>query len=86
VSEYRLDLELMPNDKGFRKKKSGFIKELGPSVNAVDLCEKYFQDLSVFVKEAEQKYGNFKHFKRNKAKSNFRVNSDLTLSQHKRQF
>lgn len=86
VSEYRLDIEMMPPDKSFDKKKSGFIKEFGPSVNAVSLCEKFYGNLSSFIKEAEQKYGNFQHFKKVKVKSTFRVNQDLTLSHDEKQF
>ncbi len=86
VSEYRLDIEMMPPDKSFDKKKSGFIKEFGPSVNTVSLCEKFYGNLSSFIKEAEQKYGNFQHFKKVKVKSTFRVNQDLTLSHDEKQF
>lgn len=86
LTQMRLDLELLPEDKKFKKKKSQYILKVGPSVNAIELSEKYFKILSSFISEAEGKYGNKKHYMRHKIKSNFRVNSDLTLIHYERTF
>lgn len=86
IREYYLDLEMMHKDKGFDKKKKKFIKELGSSIDAIVLCDDFYKDLSTFVTEAEQKYGNFKYFKRNKIKSRISLNEDLTLAHDEKQF
>ncbi len=86
VNEYRLDLEMLPKDKSFDKKRERFIRDLGPSVDAVALCEVFYKDLSALTQEAEKKYGNFKYYKRTKVKSMFRVNADLTLCHDEKQF
>lgn len=86
ITEYRLDLQMLPNDKDFDKKRDGFIKELGPSINAVILCTKFFNNIDTFIKEAEAKYDNQQHYLRSKVKSSFRVNNDLTLSHYERQY
>lgn len=80
LTQMRLDLELLPEDKKFNEKKSQYISNVGPSVNAIELSEKYFNILASFLSEAENKYGNDKYYKRHKIKSNFRVNSNLTLT------
>ena len=82
----RLDLELLPEEKKFNNKKSQYISKVGPSVNAIDLSEKYFKILASFVSEAESKYGNKNHYMRHKIKSNFRVNANLTLNHYERSF
>jgi hypothetical protein len=86
VVEYRLDIEMLPKDKDFDKKRNGFIKELGHSVNAILLCSDFFKELSAFIKEAEASYGNKQHYLRSKVKSKFRVNNDLTLSHYERAY
>lgn len=87
VTEYRLDLEMLQNgDKKFDAKRKKFIQEIGPSVNAISLCENYFHELSSFVKEAEIKYGNKEHYLRSKVRSKFRVNDDLTLAHYEKSF
>ena len=86
VSEYRMDFEMLPNDKKFDKKRKGFINELGASVNVVTICEVFYQNLFAFIKEAEDKYGNFQYFKKSKVKSTIRVNSNLAVSLDKKKF
>lgn len=86
VSEYRLDLEMMPKDKNFDKKKVEYIKKYGASVNAVTLSQEYYDHLSCLIKEAERKYGNFEYFKRNKVKSTVRISEYLTLLHEEKQF
>lgn len=86
VTEYRLDLQMLAKDKYFDRKRANFIKELGPSVNAISLCTDFFNDLSTFIREAEVKYGNKQYYLRSKVKSKFRVNKDLTLSHYERQY
>lgn len=86
VNEYRLDIEMLPKDKRFDKKRKSFIGGLGPSVDAVALCEVFNKDLSALIQEAEKQYGNFKYYKRIKVKSMFRVNPDLTLCHNEKQF
>jgi hypothetical protein len=86
VNEYRLDIEMLPKDKKFDKKRNGFIKKFGPSVDAILLCCAYFKELSVFISKAEKKYENKQHFLRNKVKSKFRVKNDLTLSHSERSY
>jgi hypothetical protein len=86
VTEYRLDLEMLSRENDFSNKMSIYIKELGPSVNAISLCSDYYNGLSGFIREAEQKYGNRLYFVKHKHKSAFRVNDDLSLSLHEKQF
>lgn len=86
VTEYRLDLEMLPRDNDFDKKRNEFIRELGPSVNALSLCGDFFKELSAFIKEAERDYGNKQHYLKSKVKSKFRVNKDLTLSHYERSY
>jgi hypothetical protein len=86
ISEYRLDLEMLPKDKKFDKQRSEFIRNIGSSINAITLCSEYFDNLTDFVKEAEEKYGNKIYFLRNKIKSKFRVNHDLTLAHFERAY
>lgn len=86
VNEYHLDLEMLPKDKSFDKKRKRFIRDLGPSIDAVALCEEFFKNLSALIQEAEEEYGNFKYYKRTKVKSMFRVNPDLTLCHGEKQF
>jgi len=86
VHEYRLDLEMLPKDKSFDKKRDKFIRDLGPSIDAIAFCEVFYNDLSALIQEAEKEYGNFKFYKRAKVKSMFRVNPDLTLCQDEKQF
>jgi len=86
ITEYRLDLEMLPKDKGFDKKRQDFIKKLGSSVNAVSLCNDFFKELSSLIKEAEVKFGNKQHYLRSKIKSKFRANSDLTLLHYERSY
>ena len=86
VSEYRLDLQMLPEDKKFDKQREEFVKKLGPSLNAISLCTEYFNNLSAFLKEAEEKYGNKKYFLRAKLKTKFRFNKDLTINIHEREY
>ncbi len=86
VNEYRLDLELLPKDKDFDKKRGYFIEKYGPSLDAISLCSSFFNDLSDFVKEAERNYGNKQHYLRSKVKSMFRVNKDLSISLYEKAY
>jgi hypothetical protein len=86
LEEMRLDIKMLPKDKDFDKKRGQFIQEIGESVDAVKLSEEYFNNLTFLVREAETLYGNDKHFRRQRIKTSFRVNPDLTLRFFERTF
>lgn len=77
---------MLPKDKDFDKNRVGFINEIGPSVNAISLCTNFYNELSIFIKEAEAKYGNKQHYLISKVKSKFRINNDFTLSHYEKQY
>ena len=84
LEEMRLDIQKLPKDKDFDKKRMQFITEFGESVDAVKLSARYLKSLTLMVQEAEALYGNNKHFRRQKLKSSIRVNPDLTLRHFER--
>jgi hypothetical protein len=86
LNEMRLDIQMLPKDNEFDKKRAQFIKELGESVDAVKLSGEYLDNLTLLVRDAEALYGNDKHFRRQKLKSSVRVNPDLTLRFFERTF
>lgn len=86
LKEMRLDLEMLPQDKKFDKNRKKYIEEVGASINAVELSESYFNELATFVREAETRYGNTSHYRRNKVKSSFRVNKQFTLRHYEREY
>lgn len=77
---------MLPKDKNFDQRRDEFVKKLGPSVNAISLCAEYFNHLSIFLREAEKKYGNKQYFLRAKVKTKFRVNKDLTIALYEREY
>lgn len=86
LNEMRLDIQMLPEDEDFDKKRAQFIKELGQSVDAVKLSAEYLDSLTSLVREAEVLYGNDKHLRRQKLKSSFRINPDLSLKYFERKF
>ncbi len=91
LNEMRLDIQMLPKYKLFDEKRqkfnrAQFIKELGESVDAVKLSADYLDSLTLLVREAEELYGNDVHFRRQKLKSSFRINQDLSLRHFERKF
>lgn len=86
LNEMRLDIIMLPNDKNFDKQRTQFIEELGESIDAVKLSSDYLDSLTLLVREAEELYGNDVHFRRQKLKSSFRINPDLSLRHFERKF
>lgn len=85
-NEMRLDIQMLPKDSKLDKNRELFIKQLGESVDVSKLATEHLRNLTAFVREAEELYGNDVHFRRQKMKLSVRINPDLSFNFFERKF